>query len=129
MGESYTYVTVVRLRPLLSFSFPSRLTRAYNQNEKLEKGYSKGQNSNWTLEKKHILNWRTTLWQASREIAEKQRKAREEAENKRIEQIMTKVSILLWVRISTEFLAVQEYKDVDYFPILVNELELANKQC
>lgn len=33
------------------------------------------------------------------------------------------------VRISTEFLAIQEYKDVDYFPILVNELELANKQC
>ena len=30
-------------------------------------------------------------FQASREIAEKQRKAREEAENKRIEQIMTKV--------------------------------------
>lgn len=33
------------------------------------------------------------------------------------------------VRISTELLAMQEYKDVDYFPILVNELELAKKQC
>ena len=32
------------------------------------------------------------LRQASREIAEQQRKAREEAENKRIEQIMSKVS-------------------------------------
>ena len=40
-----------------------------------------------------IVRFSTVLFfvQASREIAEQQRKARQEAENKRIEQIMSKV--------------------------------------
>ena len=55
LGEPYTYLVVVRLRTLWSSSFPSRLTQAYNQKNKIEKGYSKGRKGNWWLEKN--ISW------------------------------------------------------------------------